>query len=104
MCSSDLGRHMLGLVADAPQPGWDPWLAPIEWRLLAWIGADGGDAGSAWGYLRPLLISNLAFALPASLLLAWQPPWLNPGGFQAFAGTWPCTPASPFSPAPISST
>ncbi len=76
-----LGRHLFEVFDDRPQPAWDRWLNPIEAALLRWIGDAGRSAETAIGYLTPLLISNVLFALPALVLLLLQPSWLNAQGF-----------------------
>ena len=81
LMAPSLGRHLYAVFDGQPQPTWDRWLDPIESRLLRWIGDTGRSAESAVGYLTPLLISNVLFALPALALLLVQPGWLNPMGF-----------------------
>ncbi len=78
-----LGRHLWQVYGDQPQPAWDPWLLPLETRLLRWIGERGQPAATAWAYLQPLLIANACFGGVAFVLLAFQPAWLNPLGWPA---------------------
>jgi K+-transporting ATPase ATPase A chain len=73
-----LGRHLWQVFDPQPQPLLDPWLDPLESGLLRWVGDRGQQAERAWDYLRPLLLSNLAFGAVALLLLLFQPPLLNP--------------------------
>ncbi len=77
-----VGRHLFEVLDEQPQPAWDRWLSPIEWRLLRWIGDSGRPAESTQGYLIPLLISNALFGGVALLLLLSQPAVLNPLGFR----------------------
>ncbi|MFN6131615.1 MAG: potassium-transporting ATPase subunit KdpA [Synechococcaceae cyanobacterium] len=76
-----LGRHLWQVFSDQPQPRWDRWQLPLEQALLHWIGDGGQPASRAWDYARPLLLSNLVFALLALALLRGQPPLLNPLGW-----------------------
>lgn len=76
-----LGRHLWQVFDDRPQPAWDPWLLPLETGLLRWIGDRGQPAATAWAYLQPFLVANACFGGLAFLLLAFQPPWLNPLGW-----------------------
>jgi K+-transporting ATPase ATPase A chain len=75
-----LGRHLWQVFDPQPQPLLDPWLDPLESGLLRWVGDRGQQAERAWDYLRPLLLSNLAFGAVALLLLLFQPALLNPQG------------------------
>jgi K+-transporting ATPase ATPase A chain len=72
-----LGRHLWQVFDHRPQPLLDGWLNPVETSLLRWVGDRGRPAEQAWDYLRPLLLSNLAFGAVALLLLLFQPAWLN---------------------------
>jgi K+-transporting ATPase ATPase A chain len=72
-----LGRHLFRVFDHQPQPLLDRWLAPLETALMRLAGDRGRPADQAWDYLRPLLLSNLAFAAVALLLLLFQPPLLN---------------------------
>ena len=75
-----LGRYLWQVFDPQPQPLLDPWLSPLESALLRLAGDRGRPAERAWDYLRPLLLSNLAFALLALAFLLVQPPFLNPQG------------------------
>lgn len=75
-----LGRHLHAVFADQPMPAWDPWLSPLETRLLRWIGDAGLPAESAQAYLLPLLLANGLCGALALALLLFQPGWLNPLG------------------------
>jgi K+-transporting ATPase ATPase A chain len=75
-----LGRYLWQVFDPQPQPLLDPWLSPLEGALLRLAGDRGRPAERAWDYLRPLLLSNLAFALLALAFLLVQPPFLNPQG------------------------
>lgn len=75
-----LGRHLFQVFDHQPQPLLDRWLAPLEGALMRLAGDRGRPADQAWDYLRPLLLSNLAFAAVALLLLLFQPPLLNARG------------------------
>ena len=76
-----LGRHLWRVFSGQPQPRWDRWLLALEQALMRWIGDSGQPAARAWDYARPLLLSNLLFALLAFALLRAQPPLLNPLGW-----------------------
>ncbi|MFY8149589.1 MAG: potassium-transporting ATPase subunit KdpA [Prochlorococcaceae cyanobacterium] len=75
-----LGQYLWQVFDPQPQPLLDPWLCPLENALLRLAGDRGRPAERAWDYLRPLLLSNLAFALLALAFLLVQPPFLNPQG------------------------
>ena len=80
-----LGRHLFQVFDHQPQPLLDRWLAPLEGALMRLAGDRGRPADQAWDYFRPLLLSNLAFAALALLLLLFQPPLLNARGLPGLS-------------------